>query len=134
MHNENGASAGNKAIKIVAALVLIMIFITFGRLVWGYIDGGTMTIETGGCHPDAATTGIMDAATKAWINSGCNEVAPVDDESTETHNGKIDGGAWTWLINIMQGGASDNGEVVDEAEPEAEPEADAEAETESESE
>ena len=114
MHNESGATAGNKAIKIVAALVLIMIFVTFGRLVISYINGDTMTIETGGCHPDAATTGIMDAATKAWLNSGCNETAPVEEEPTETQSSTADMGFWTWLGGQMQGETPDEEEQADE--------------------
>ncbi len=80
MHDDKGTSAGNKAIKTIAFLVLIVIFISFGRIVWSYIDGDTMTVETGGCHPDASTTGIMDAATQVWIQSGCDETAPVEPE------------------------------------------------------
>ena len=119
MRNESGASAGNKAIKIVAALVLVMIFVTFGRLVISYINGDTLTIETGGCHPDAATTGIMDAATKAWLNSGCNETAPVEEEPIETRSSTTDTDFWTWLGGQMQGEAPDeeeqsNGELEQE--------------------
>jgi len=118
MRNETGASAGNKAIKIVAALVLIVIFITFGRLVWGYINGDTLTIETGGCHPDTATTGIMDAATRAWINSGCNETAPVEEKPSETQDSTVDEGIWTWLVEHTQGETPDSEESEESEESE----------------